>query len=144
MDSILFSVNPKITDMYDATKHLKKYKKLYFEVKFPINKNNFHFPIKGFIHLSGLRIGYIVDIVYIFQFSSDHYDPILAKDLKPGIWIEEYQKNTNGARDAAWKNALVLTKIVPFDYDTYSLTKVDGGKVTHPPHKYIKVLSPID
>ena len=41
-----------------------------------------------------------------------------------------------------WNNALVITEIVPFSYDTYSLKKLDGTTVQKPPENYIHVIPP--
>ncbi len=60
MNSILFSANPKLVNMVDATEHLLTNDRLYFEVKFPILKAQFSFPMAGFIHIKGDKVRYVL------------------------------------------------------------------------------------
>lgn len=53
MDAVLFCAKPSVVDMNDAINHLRNHYKLYFEVKFRINKSHFSFPLDGLIHISG-------------------------------------------------------------------------------------------
>ncbi|MEE9256395.1 MAG: endonuclease NucS domain-containing protein, partial [bacterium] len=48
----------------------------------------------------------------------------------------------NEVRSYPWKNALVMTEIAPFSYDTYSFHKYDGTLVRVPPRAYVRVLPP--
>jgi hypothetical protein len=117
--------------------------KLYFEVKFPILKTHFSFPIAGFIHICKDKIRYVACIEDMLPFSRDHYEnPALAKAVKPVQWLTEWQKNINNIRFDGWKNAFVITDIIPFEYDTYTLRRYNGEPVTHPPQNYIRILAP--
>jgi hypothetical protein len=143
MNSILFSANPKIVTMSHAISHLNSYDQLYFEVKFPILKDQFSFPMVGFIHMSGDKVRYAAKINDIFPFSRVHYeDPHLAHKVKPRPWLMEWKENKNNIKYDKWKNALVITKIVPFEYDTYALQRANGTYIRNPPQGYIKVLPP--
>ncbi len=122
MDSILFSANPKLVKMSDAIAHLKTHEHLYFEVKFPIRKARFLFPMAGFIHISGNKVRYVATIEDILSFSSDHYENSrLAQAVKPARWLEEWRDNINNIRFDHWRNALVISHIAFFEYDTYAL-----------------------
>jgi hypothetical protein len=52
-DAILFSASPSMVDVDDARRHLVDHKELYWTVGFPIAKDQFSFPIFGFIHVGG-------------------------------------------------------------------------------------------
>jgi len=133
MDCIVFSANPRIAKMSDAIGHLERNEKLYFEVKFRIRKTQFSFPMNGLIHISGDKIRYKVRIVDILPFSREHYeDPSVAEAVKPSVWLKEWQENMNDLQSQPWKHAIVITRIVPFEYDTHLL-------VSHPPQSYVKV-----
>jgi HKD family nuclease len=144
--AILFSADPKLVDMADAIQHLHTHDNLYFEVKFPIKKEAFSFPLAGFVHISGDQVRYAARIEDILPFSTDHYDnPQLAPNVKPTQWLRDWQQNTNAIRSDLWKHALVITEIIPFNYDTKQLLrKKDGKPVKHPPQKYTKVLPPAE
>ena len=127
----------------DAIRHLADHEELYWEVGFRIAKNSFDFPILGFMHISGGQVEYRVMIRNIIPFSPDHYeDRSLAKRVKPEPWLREWKENLNDARSYPWKNALVMTEIAPFSYDTYSFQKYDGTSVQIPPHGYVRVRPP--
>jgi hypothetical protein len=97
----------------------------------------------GFIHISGDRIRYVARIEDILPFSREHYEtPNVAEAVKPVQWLKEWKENTNNIRFDRWKNALVITIIVPFECDTYLLQKGDGKQVVQPPQGYVKVLPP--
>jgi len=127
----------------DAIKHLADHDKLYWEVGFRIATSGFSYPMYGFMHISGGQVEYRVNILDIVPFSRGHYeDEALAKRVKPEPWLQEWRENRNDVRSYRWKNALVMTEIVPFSYDTYSFQKYDGTKVQVPPHGYVRVLPP--
>ena len=48
MDAILFSAKPSWVDVNDGISHLASQSELYWEVLFPINVNQFQFPIYGY------------------------------------------------------------------------------------------------
>ena len=97
----------------------------------------------GFIHIKGGRVEYRATIRDILPFSRNHYeDEALAERVKPEPWLREWRENTNNARSHPWNNALVMTDIVPFSYDTYSFQKYDGTTVRWPPHGYVRVFPP--
>lgn len=143
MDAILFSANPSLVTVDDAIRHLADHDELYWEVGFRIVKNSFSYPMMGFMHISGGQVEYRVSIRDIVPFSTDHYeDRNLAERVKPEPWLREWEGNINGVRSHPWKNALVMTEIVPFSYDTYSLRKYDGTLIRVPPQGYVRVLPP--
>ena len=144
-DAILFSADPKTVTVDHAIGHLADHKELYWEVGFPIVLEKFVYPLYGFIHIKGRRVEYRATIHNIIPFSSAQYeDEALAAKVKPGLWITEWKENINNVRARPWKNALVMTEIVPFSYDTYSFKKYDGTKIKQPPEKYVRVLLPED
>ena len=143
MDAILFSIDPKMANMSDVIVHLQTNDQLYFEVKFPIRKEHFSFPLSGFIHVKGDKVRYVVAIEDIVPFSIDHYESPLANFLKPTRWLFEWKNNTNNCRFDLWKNALVITNVTPFEYETSALQKYTGGAVVRPPQNYIRILPPI-
>ena len=121
MDAILFSANPSMVTIDDAIRHLADHEELYWEVGFRIAKNGFSYPMLGFMHISGAQVEYRVTIRDIVPFSLAHYeDKKLAERVKPKPWLREWRENPNDVRSYPWKNALVMTEIVPFSHDTYS------------------------
>ena len=143
MDAILFSANPNMVEVDDAIKHLASHKELYWEVPFPIVRDNFSFPMYGFIHISGGQVEYRATISDIVPFSPAHYqDEALAIQVKPQPWLREWKENINDTRSLPWKNALVITEIVPFSYDALLFKKIDGTMVKAPPQSYVRVLPP--
>ena len=143
MDAILFSADPNIVDIKDAICHLEINSKLYFEVKFPIIKSHFTFPIAGFIHIRGDQVRYVANIQDILPFSREHYEnPTIANTVKPTRWIEKWFQNVKNGGIIEWKYALVITKISEFNHVTSLLQKPNGKLVVHPPQNYIKILVP--
>lgn len=143
MDAILFSANPSMVTVDDAIRHLADHEELYWEVGFRIGKNGFSYPMLGFMHISGAQVEYRVTIRDIVPFSLEHYeDKRLAERVKPKPWLREWKENLKDVRSYPWKNALVMTEIVPFSYDTYSFHKYDGTSVQKPPQGYVRVLPP--
>jgi hypothetical protein len=143
MDAILFSANPSMVTVDDAIRHLSTHDELYWEVGFRIAKDSFSFPMLGFIHISGSQVEYRATISDIVPFSPDHYDnKKLAERVKPKSWLQEWKKNVGVARTHPWKNALVMTEIVPFSYDTCSIYKYDGTLIQKAPQGYARVLPP--
>jgi hypothetical protein len=97
----------------------------------------------GFMHISRGQVEYRVTIRDIIPFSPAHYeDEALAGQVKPEPWLREWKENIDETRSHAWKNALVMTEIVPFSYDMYSFKKHNGTKVQRPPESYVRVLPP--
>jgi Endonuclease NucS len=143
MDAILFSANPNMVSVDDAIRHLADHKQLYWSVGFQIVRENFSYPMYGFMHISGGQVEYRATICDIIPFSRAHYeDEALAPRVKPGPWIREWKVSVNEARSRDWKNALVITEIVPFSYATCSFEKPDGTRVQTPPNGYVRVLPP--
>ena len=143
MDAILFSARqPDMVVVDDAIRHLDNHGELYWEVGFQILRENFSFPMIGFIHIKGGQVEYKVVIKDIIPFSRDHYEGKNAEFLKPEIWINEWKNNIDSCQDYKWRNALVMTKIEPFSYDTYKFLKYDGQPVKKPTQSYIRVLPP--
>ena len=143
MDAILFSAVKKMVDVDDAIRHLESHEELYWSVSFPIRPEKFSFPIFGFIHIGGGQVEYKATIKKIIPFSPTHYeDPVLAPRVKPEVWIKGWKEEKG--RHHSWKNALVITSIDPFSYDTYELVKYNGSKVKQPPQKYIRIKSPLE
>ena len=142
MDAILFSANPNMATVDDAIRHLADHKELYWEVPFRVVKDNFSYPMYGFIHISGGQVEYRATIRDIVSFSPAHYEGELAARVKPQPWLQEWRENANDTRSRSWKNAFVITEIVPFSYDTYLFEKIDRAKVQAPPRSYVRVLPP--
>lgn len=140
-DAILFSANPNMVVVDNAVKHLANHEKLFWEVGFRIDKNRFSYPLFGFIHIRGGQVEYRVIISDIVPFSCDHYKGTLAEQVKPEPWRKEWDENLNNVRGHRWKNALVMTEIVPFSYYTHAFCKVDGTPV-RPPQSYVQVRLP--
>jgi endonuclease NucS-like protein len=127
----------------DAIRHLSNHDELYWEVGFRINRSKFVYPIFGFIHISGSQVEYRVTIRDIVPFSKDHYENRkLAERVKPESWLREWRDNIGDVRTHPWKNALVMTDIVPFSYDTCSIYKYDGTLIQKAPEGYARVLPP--
>ncbi len=143
MDAILFSANPRRVQVKDAIDHLINHGELYWEVGFSIKRKEFSFPIFGYIHICGNQVKYIATIKDIIPFSPSHYeDEILSREIKPAVWIREWKYNINSCKYYPWKNALIITKIESFSFNTYQIEKFKGGPVRHPPQGYIRVLPP--
>jgi hypothetical protein len=143
MDAIMFSANPNMVTVDDAIRHLADHEELYWEVGFPIAKDNFSYPMYGYMHISGGQVEYRVTIRDIIPFSPAHYeDKALAAKVKPDPWLKEWEENAKNVRSYPWKNALVITEIVPFSHDTYSFEKCDGTRVQIPPQGYVRVIPP--
>ena len=141
MDAILFSANPTKVKVDDAIRHLSDHEELYWEIGFSINRERFLYPILGYIHIRGGQVEYVATIQDIVPFSPTHYeDEDFSKKVKPVPWVVEWSQNVANCRHYRWKNALVMTNIDPFSYDTYKFQKYDGGLVKHPPRNYIRVL----
>ena len=127
----------------DAIRHLANHEELYWEVGFRIVKDNFAFPMLGFMHISGGQVEYRVTIRDIVPYSPAHYENTsLAQRVKPEPWIREWKENIKDCRSDTRRYALVMTEISPFSYDTYSFQKYGGGSVLIPPHGYVRVLPP--
>jgi hypothetical protein len=143
MDAILFSANPTLVEVDDARRHLDQHDELYWEVGFRILRDKFSYPMLGFIHIKGGQVEYKVMIQDIIPFSREHYeDQNIAKRVKPEPWLTEWKMNINDIRNYPWKNALVMTSIEPFSYDTYQFLKCDGQPIKKPTQNYIRVLPP--
>jgi len=144
VDAILFSANPNLVSVDDARKHLANHKEFYWSVGFRIAaKNNFSYPIDGYIHIRGGQVEYRATIRDIIPFSPRHFeDHALALQVKPEPWIRQWKENVGGYRSRPWKNVFIITEIVPFSYDTYEFEKCDGTRVQNAPENYIRVHSP--
>ncbi|HUT34475.1 MAG TPA: endonuclease NucS domain-containing protein [Planctomycetota bacterium] len=143
MDAILFSAKPSMVTIDDAIGHLADHKELYWERGGRIARDNFSFPMLGFIHISGGQVEYRVTINDILPFSREHYEGTpLAERVKPEPWRREWRENLNGVRSYPWMTALVIAQIDPFSYDTYRFEKYSGGLVKKPPQNYVRVLPP--
>jgi len=140
MDAILFSANPTIVTIDDAIRHLGEHDELYWEVGFRLKRDNFSYPMLGFIHISGGQVEYQATIRDVVSFSVEHYEGDIAERVKPEPWRLEWRDNYNNVRSYPWKTALVMTQIVPFSYDTYAFRKIDGNPIQGPPRSYIRVL----
>lgn len=144
MDAILFSARqPDMVVVDDAIRHLENHDELYWEVGFRMHRDNFSYPMIGFIHMKGGQVEYKVEIKDIIPFSREHYEGQNAKLFKPEIWIDEWKKNIDDCSNYPWRNAIVMTSIEPFSYDTYKFLKYDGQPVKLPPQSYIRVLPPM-
>jgi hypothetical protein len=127
----------------DAIGHLADHKELYWEVGFQIARDNFSFPMLGFIHISGGQVEFRVTINDILPFSREHYEgTALAERVKPEPWRREWKENLNGVRSHPWMTALVMTQIDPFSYDTCRFEKYSGGWVKKPPQNFVRVVPP--
>ena len=143
LDAILFSADLKMVTVDDAVRHLANHDELYWEVGFRIAKNTFSFPMYGYIHIKSGQVEYRVTIRDILPFSPEHYEnEALANRVKPEPWLRDWRENSDDCQSYPWKNALVMTEIVPFSYDTRSFKKYDGTTVRLPPRSYIRVFPP--
>jgi hypothetical protein len=142
MDAILISADPNMVVVDDAIRHLASHDELYWEVGFAIVKDRLSFPILGFIHIRGGQCEYRATIRDIVPFSREHFEGPLGERVKPAAWRNEWTENLNGVRSRRWRNALVMTEIVPFSFDTCSFQKCDGTSVKQPPQNFIRVLPP--
>ncbi len=143
MDAILFSANPNMVEVDDALKHLAGHEQLYWGVGFRIDKSVFSFPIYGFMHISGQQVEYRATIRDIIPFEWAHYeDEALASQVKPEAWIREWREAPKEEPKKEWRNALVMTEIIPFSYNTYLFDKYEGGRVKNPPQGFIRVFPP--
>jgi hypothetical protein len=133
MDAILFSANPARVVVDDAVRHLADHKELYWSVGFQIRRDNFTYPMYGYMHISGEQVEYRATISDIVPFLPAHCDQL----LKPEPWIREWNEKRRPG-----KNSLVITEIVPFSYDTYSLKKCDGTSVKVAPQGFVRILPP--
>jgi len=143
MDAILFSADSAVTQVDDAIRHLSDHEELYWEVCFAIRRNRFGYPILGYIHICGAQVEYVATIQDIVPFSRAHYeDKELSSRVKPAIWLREWEENLNQCQFRPWKNALVMTQIEPFSYNTFDLHKYEGALVTKAPQNYTRVWPP--
>src|SRR5260370_14934153 len=125
-DAILFSADPDLVVVDDAIRHLAENKELYWEVGFRVIRENFSYPMYGFIHIKGGGVEYRAIIRDILPFSPVHYeDEVLAAKVKPQAWIRDWRENIDEYR-VRWKYAFVITEIVPFSYETCFFIKSDG------------------
>jgi hypothetical protein len=143
MDAILFSARePEMVVVDDAKRHLDNHTELYWEVGFQIRRDKFSYPMIGFIHIKGEQVKYKVEIKDIIPFSRRHYEGQNAKLFKPEVWIKEWVNNIGNCQNYQWRNAIIITSIIDFCYDTYKFLQYDGRPVTKPPQNYIRVLQP--
>lgn len=139
-DAILFSAKPSIVNVDDAIAHLESHKELYWSVRFPIAKENFSFPILGFMQISGHgQVEYRALITDVVSFEPGHYD---NPQIKPEAWRRAWEDNRGDVRAAAWKNTLIITEITPFTLETRAFKKIDGEPIKQPPFGYARVLLP--
>jgi hypothetical protein len=143
MDAILISADP--VNVGDAIKHLGNHKELYWSVSFRIRKDQLSFPMVGFIHLKGSKVEYKAVVTNILPFSSQHFDnQSLATQVKPKSWRQAWE-NDPKERLLPWKKVLVMTKIIPFSFNTYLFKKYNGGgSVKAAPQGGIRVIPPPD
>jgi hypothetical protein len=95
------------------------------------------------IHVSGEQMKYVATIKDIVAFSRTHHaDREFANKVKPSEWIKEWEQNVDEIRNRPWKNALVITDINPFLYDTLAFKQYRNGPVTRAPQGYIRVIPP--
>jgi len=143
MGAILFSADPEIVRFDDARRHLADHDELYWEVGFKIKRENFSYPMLGYIHVCRSQVEYVATIKDIVPFSPSHYeDKDLAARVKPLPWRREWAENINDIRTHHWKSALVITALEPFSYDTFALHQLDGRPVTKAPQNYTRILQP--
>jgi hypothetical protein len=142
-NAILISADPDIVKIDDAQRHLDEHDELYWEVGFRIVKEQFSFPLFAFIHIKRGQVEYRATIRDIVPFKREHYeDGALAERVKPEPWRQEWKDNRNNIRNHPWKNALVMTEIVPYSLYTYSLFKTDGARVKVAPESFVRVMLP--
>jgi hypothetical protein len=143
MDAILFSARqPDMVVVDDAKRHLDNHDELYWEVGFQIRRDNFSYPMVGFIHIKSEQVKYKVEIKDIIPFSREHYEGQNAKLFKPEVWISEWINNIGNCQNHQWRNAIIMTSIDDFCYDTYKFLQYNGRPVTKPPQNYIRVMQP--
>ncbi len=139
MHSILFSANPEQARMEDIINHLKNHKMVYFNVNYPINWDQFIFPMMGFIHITGTgQVQCCVEISNIETYRDEHYE---NEELKPPEWRVRWLENPNEIRSKG-KCAYIITGLTKFEYKTTELIRSNGEPVTHAPEGYIKIIAP--
>ena len=116
MDAILFSADLRIIDIAGANSHLSDHEKIFWEIGFPINRERFHYPILGFVHICGEQVKYVTTIQNIIPFSINHYENYeLSLKIKPESWLRDWIEDRGGCRtQRRWKNVLVMTHIEPY------------------------------
>jgi hypothetical protein len=93
---------------------LTDHSELYWEVGYPVKKNNFQFPLLGFIYINGEGVNYKIVISDIIQFSPEHYkDHSFAERVKPKKWQEEYKQQV---KQKDCKTTYVVTSIKECGY----------------------------
>ncbi len=121
-------------------RHLADHEQLYWEVGFKIKRDKFSYPMLGYIHVCGGQVEYVATIQDILPFSPAHYEyKESGAQIKPLLWLQEWAENINNCRSRRWKNALVITRLEPFSYNTYTLHQYDGRPVTKAPQNYTRV-----
>ncbi|HEY3973845.1 MAG TPA: hypothetical protein VGM18_12640 [Candidatus Sulfotelmatobacter sp.] len=139
MDAILISWRPDPKEVEDVLEHLADGHEYYWRVKFRFaKKNDFKFPMLGYVHMAGRNVEHLLSICDIIPFSTSHYE--LSDPVIPESWIKEWNDKPN--ERVAWKTQLVVTKIEPIRYNTLSFQKCDGTPVKQPPMNFIRVLEP--
>jgi hypothetical protein len=74
------------------------------------NKNRFHFPLYGYMHIKGEQVKYRATIIGILPFLPSHYESKEAEQFKPKVWIREWEE-CKKVRELQWKYTLVINKI---------------------------------
>lgn len=132
------------TDMRDAKKHLKEHSELYWIVGFGIRRDQFTYPIDGYMHVKGRNVQYKVKIKDIKSFSREHYADKDAELFMPQKWIDWWLRNELKEEEKKYKpkNTIIITEIYDFPYATRQFKKINGSLVKRPPQNYIRVLPP--
>lgn len=140
IEAILFSVDSGFADVDDAVRHLGEHKSLHWSVGFPVVKDQFAFPIFGFMHVTGAgQVEYKALITDVLPFDARDYD---EPQYKPEAWRLNWDKNIHNMRSRPWKTTFVITEIIPFSFETTKFTRVGGAPVKSPPRSYIRVMLP--
>jgi len=138
--AILFSADPKYVMMNDVINHLRTHQELFWEVGFPVDKNNFHFPLSGFIYIKGQNVRYKIIRRDILPFLREHYEnKSLAEKVKPETWQKLWEEQRLQKK---WKTVFVITKIDRCNYGVTEFVKINDKKVTRANQSYTRVQVP--
>ena len=130
---ILFSGSRKNAEL--AREHIKNHGILYWCLPKGVNYSKYYFPIIGLLHVKKEGIRYKCTINDIMPFSTYHFDD---SKKKPSSWIHEQK-----VEKKSYKSTLVITKITPFQYDTFSLKNWKGEPIRNAPQGgYSKIIIP--
>ena len=141
MMAILFCTNQ--ININSMINHLKNHERIFFEVGYAIKRDNFTFPICGYIHIKKDKTRYRATIDDIEPFREEHYSGPDANEIKPKEWIEYYK--THPEESDRWEFCYVISKleVLPEPLETTTIKKIDGTNAATP-YSYTRIIDPRD